>query len=89
MFKLSSFTTFAENICGVFNVSSEGFSSIVVQTTSDSTVVEVSGIIPDEQDADLNLFNANAASNGFAEAAVDDDVCGVVCIVEAVPRDAF
>ena len=87
MFKLSSFTTFTENIWGVFNVSSEAFSS-VVQTTSDSADVEVSGPTPEEHEADLNLFNANAASNGFADAAVDDE-CGVVGRVDAVPIDAF
>ena len=46
------------------------------------------GATADEQEAVLNRFNANAASNGFVEAMVDDD-CGVFCIVDPVPMDAF
>ena len=84
---LSSFTAFDENIWGVFNVSREDFSSLA-ECTSVSTDVEDNGITPDEQDAVLNLFRANAASNGFEEATVDDD-CGVVSTIESGPLDAF
>ena len=69
-------------------VSPEDFSP-GVSVTSGSTDVEDNGITPDEQDAVLNLFNvANDASNGFAEATVDED-WGVVCIVDPVPMDTF
>ena len=46
------------------------------------------GATADEQEAVLSRINAKAASNGFVEAMVDDD-CGVFCIVDPVPIDAF
>ena len=72
MFKVSSFPTLADSICGVFNVSSIDLSPVVLQTTSVSADVDGRGTTPDEQEADLSRFNANAASKGFSEATVDD-----------------
>ena len=84
VFKLSSFIIFEENTWGVFRVSVENFGWI----SELSAHVDGIGATADEQEAVLNRFNANAASNGFAEAMVDDD-CGVFCIVEPVPIGAF
>ena len=85
VFILSSFDIFAVNIWGVFKVVSPEHLSLLGSTTSDSTDIVDNGITPDETDAVLNLFNvANEASNGFAEATVDED-WGVVCIVDPVP----
>jgi hypothetical protein len=60
----------------------------MTEFTSVSTDGEDNGITPDEQDAVLNLFRANAASNGFEEVTVDDD-CGVVNTVGSDPMDTF
>ena len=46
------------------------------------------GTTPYEHDAVLNLLRANAASNGFADATVDDDL-GVPIIVDPVPLCAL
>ena len=84
VFKLSSFNIFEENTWGVFRVSVESFGWI----SEFSAHVDGIGATADEQEAVLSRFNAKAASNGFVEAMVDDD-CGVFCIVEPVPIDAF
>ena len=73
VFKDSSVETLEENNCGVFNVSSFLFSSFLVLSFCIVWTCPVDAGTPDEQDAVLSLFNANAASNGFAEAAVEDD----------------
>ena len=85
VFILSSFDILAVNIWGVFRVVSPEHLSVRCSTTSDSTEIVDKGTTPDETDAVLNLFNvAKEASNGFAEATVDED-WGVVCIVDPVP----
>ena len=89
VFKLSSFDILAVNIWGVFKVVSPEHFPLWGSATSDSTDVVFNGITPDDTDAVLSLFNvANEASNGFADATVDED-WGVVCIVEPDPIVTF